>query len=262
MKKKGLQFLNPAAYDQVHHEIVVGCDLERMSKELEDLRKKHERQALEITEQRDKLFRHYQGTPPAAHLKQLRQLQLQLQSLNSENEAALAKLQASFFATLYHEAFHAYLDHWVYPSDQYSVPRWLNEGLAQLFENAFVEIGQLRVGRMDEKRLFEMQQEVKRNRFPTLHEILQAPPQQFFVQHDQEAFESARQYAAAWALAHFLSYDLKVLQTERLTRYVAKGVDQRNVKSFEELTGMPLAECEKRWHQYLLRLRTDGTLQP
>jgi hypothetical protein len=261
-QKHGVQFLNPAVYDQNHNEIIVGSDVERLTKELSDLNKKHEGELRAIEEQRQKLFKHFQGQPPAAQLRQLQQLARGLHGINQENEVALANLQAGFFATLYHEAFHAYLDNWVYPSLTYFVPRWLGEGLAQLYENAFVEIGQLRVGRINEKRLQEIQDEVRRGRFISLREILISPPQQFFVRHTLDAFESDRQYAAAWALAHYLTFGLKLLETERFTDYVTKVPNRDEVKAFETLTGQTVDEFVINWHNYLLRLRPDGTLRP
>jgi hypothetical protein len=261
-QKRGLQFLNPAVYDQNHNEIIVGSDLERLNKELSDLNKKHESESHTIEEQRQKLFKHFQGQPPASQLKQLQQLARNLHALNQENEVTLANLQAGFFATLYHEAFHAYLDNWVYPSSTYSVPRWLGEGLAQLFENAFVEIGELRVGRINDKRLQEIQDEVRRGRFISLREILLSPPQQFFVRHTLDAFESDRHYAAAWALAHYLKFGLNLLETERFKDYVTKVPNRDELKAFETLTQQPIDEFVNKWHDYLLHLRPDGTLRP
>ena len=44
------------------------------------------------------------------------------------NEQKFADVTGQMFARLDHEAFHAYLDTFVYPHDQHHVPRWLNEG--------------------------------------------------------------------------------------------------------------------------------------
>ena len=43
------------------------------------------------------------------------------------------------FRRLYHEAFHAYLDNYVYESPGYEIPTWLNEGLAQVFAAGLLE---------------------------------------------------------------------------------------------------------------------------
>jgi hypothetical protein len=262
--KRGITLLNPAVYDPKANEITVGCDLERLSSLRAGIGQRHDQKLKEITELRDKLIKHFQGRPPASQVKQILQARSQIIEVNDENAVTYAKLESGFFGMLYHEAFHAYLDNAVYPSQQYEVPRWLNEGLAQLFENAFVEIGELQIGRMDEKRLQNIQDAVRRGRFMTLREILQAPPDQFFVRHTQEQFEADRQYDAAWALAHFLKNDVRVLDApmERLTEYVSTARQAgQELRTFEKLVGMSIDECERKWRDYLLRLRVDGTLR-
>ena len=261
-RQKGVQFLNPAVYDARAGEILVGSDLQQQAQQLDELTRKHKEQLSELAESKKKIDRHYSGQTPAILARQMQQTRQQLEQLGTENEAAYARLQASFFATLYHEAFHAYLDHWVFPSEQYHVPRWLNEGLAQLFENAFVEIDELRPGRIDEKRLQEIQEAVSKGRFMTIREILQSPAQTFFVRHTKETFEADRHYNACWTLAHFLTYDLKLLTSPAMVAYVQPGGGGDEIKRFEKLVGMPLEQCEERWRTYLLRLRPDGSLRP
>jgi hypothetical protein len=263
--KRGITLLNPAVYDARTNEVVVGCDLERIARTKEELHLDHERKLKELAEERKKLDEHYNRQPPLSQLRHLAQLRTRLREADLENEEIFTRLEAAFYATLYHEAFHAYLDNAVFPSSRYEVPRWLNEGLAQLFENAFVEIGELNPGRIDEKRLLDIQDAVRRGRFMTLREVLQAPPEQFFVRHTREKFEADRQYDASWALAHFLTYQLKVLDGDaaRLTMYVSKGRPPGQEQlAFEKLVGMDLETCQKAWHHYLLRLRIDGTVRP
>ena len=49
------------------------------------------------------------------------------------------------FSRLHHEAFHAYLENYVYPHEDFDVPLWLNEGLAVLFEGGLLESDSLRI---------------------------------------------------------------------------------------------------------------------
>jgi len=261
-QRKGITILNPAVYDAKADEIVVGSDLENQNQQLDELNRKHQQQLNELTDRKKLIEKHYGGKPPALLTKQIQQLTYQLQSLIAENEATYARIEAAFFAMVYHEAFHAYLDQWVFPTNQYHVPRWLNEGLAQNFENAFVEVDTLRIGRIDEKRLHEIQDEMRRGRFMTIREILQAPPQQFFVRHTRESFEADRQYNASWALTHFLTYDLHLLGSPALVNYVSTSAGGDEIARFEKLVGMPIGQCEQRWKTYILRLRTDGSLRP
>ncbi|MFT3878878.1 MAG: DUF1570 domain-containing protein [Gemmatales bacterium] len=260
-QKKGISILNPAVYDAKADEILIGSDLENQSRQLDELNSKQQEQLKELTDQKKKLQKHYSGQPPALLTKQIQQLTYQLHTLHTENEDTYAKIEAAFYSILYHEAFHAYLEQWVFPSSRYYVPRWLNEGLAQIFENAFVEVDQLKIGRIDEKRLLEIQDEVRRGRFMTIREILQAPAQQFFVRHTKESFDADRHYNASWALSHFLTFDLKLLGSPALVDFVSSPVSGDEVKRFEKLTGMPIETCQQRWRDYLIRLRPDGSLR-
>lgn len=261
-QKKAIAILNPAVYDAKANEILIGSDLENQTKQFDELLRKHKQQLKELNDQKKLIVKHYSGQPPPLLTKQVQQLNYQLNTLHTENEATYAKIEAEFFAVLYHEAFHAYLDQWVFPSSLNHVPRWLNEGLAQIFENAFVEVDELRIGRIDEKRLLEIQDEIRRGRFMTIREILLAPPQQFFVRHTQESFEADRQYNASWALSHFLTYELRLLGSPALEEFVKEPANGNEVKRFEKLVSMPLEQCEQRWKDYLLRLRPDRSLRP
>lgn len=260
--KKGISILNPAVYDVKANEILIGSDLDHQSRQLKEHHSKQQEQLRELAGQKKQLQKHYNGHPPALLAKQVQHLTYQLHTLRTENEATYARIEAAFYAILYHEAFHAYLEQWVFPSAQYHVPRWLNEGLAQIFENAFVEVDQLKMGRIDEKRLAEIQDEVRRGRFMTIQEIVQAPPHHFFVRHTQESFEADRYFNASWALTHFLTYDLKLLGSPALVDYVRNPASGEEVIRFEKLVGMPLETCQQRWRDYLLRLRPDGSLRP
>lgn len=261
-QKQGIPILNPAVYNAKNGEIHVGSDIDLQTLQLQELRSTHLQQLQELGEEKKKIIKHFGGQPPPILTRQLHQLHLQLLNLDAENEASYARSQAAFFAILYHEAFHAYLDQWVFPSTRYQVPRWLNEGLAQLFESAFVEVDELRIGRIEEKRLRNIQDEIKRGRFMSIREILQTPDAKFIVRHTQEHFESDKYYDASWALAQFLMNKLNMPNGSTLADYVTQSSTVDVIRQFEKLVGMSLAECEKQWRDYLLRLRADGSLRP
>jgi len=76
-----------------------------------------------------------------------------VQAVRDQNEAVFTRARLRLVQRLYHEAFHAYLSNCVYPPADGEMPRWLNEGLAQIFETAIVEVGELRVQTLTEGRL-------------------------------------------------------------------------------------------------------------
>ena len=77
------------------------------------------------------------------------------------NLAEFDKLTAAMLLGLFHEAFHAYLENYVYPQRDHDVPRWLNEGLAQIFEAGNWSRARLRLDAPDAGRLEALQQDLR-----------------------------------------------------------------------------------------------------
>jgi hypothetical protein len=262
LKGAGLNILNPAYYDPKYNLIVAASDVEPRGAELEKLRQKHEAMLQELDAHEAKLKRHFNGKPPQPMLAQIRDLRRNLQLLNATNETAFERLKHPLFTMLYHEAFHAYLENFMYPSTESPVPRWLNEGLAQIFETALVEGGDLRVGSVDVKRLTSVQDAIRQKQFVKLVDLLGSQPQNFQVAHQTEALASDRHFQAAWALAYYLTFDRKLIGSDKLDRYIVhvrRGVDR--LEAFRLFVGQPLPEFENQFHQFVMNLRPDGTLK-
>lgn len=262
LARRGQELLNLAYYDAPRHEIHVACDLERLEAELEKVRHKHRDKLQELAEYESKLRKHYDGKPPASSLAQLRGVRQQLQSLNHDNDAALERLRGQFFATLYHEAFHAYLGTYVYPDEEASVPRWLNEGLAQIFENALVETGELRFGHLDPARLAAAQTAVRKKQLVPLRTLLQSTLSDFRAGHSADGWSSDRFFLTSWALTYYLIFEKQLLGSAALHQYIltpAEGTEK--VQLFQRLVGKPLEDAEADFHAYLLQLRQDGSVR-
>src|SRR5205823_6595501 len=162
------------------------------------------------------------------------------------------------FRALYHEAFHAYLANFVYPPGEADVPRWLNEGLAQIFETAFVEAGELRVGHADKMRLAHAQADLARGRVVPILELLRSGPKQFVVRHASDQQTSDRYYLTSWAVAFYLTFDRRLLGTKAMDDYVHalhRGTDP--IAAFRDLVGEAPEQFEKEFHQYLDQLRPN-----
>jgi hypothetical protein len=261
-REHGLAILNPAYYDPKRNEIVAASDLERLGVELDRLRQGHQAKLQELDQYEQRLRKHFSGQPPAALRSQVRELRRQLSLVNGENEAKYDHLRGAFFATLFHEAFHAYLDNYVYPAGTAAVPRWLNEGLAQIFETAIVDPGELRVGHVDPKRLAAVQEAVKQGRFLPLRDLLTADAGKFGVAHASEAQRADRYFLASWALAYYLRFDRKP-SGAAIDRYVQIDAQERDkLLAFRNLVDEPLETFERRFHEFLLSLRPDGRVRP
>jgi hypothetical protein len=262
-RARGHNLLNPAFYDAARNEIVCGSDLERMGEELERVRRHHEALRKELKDREADLVRVYKGRKnvPPDLLRPLAEAATKIDATEKSNAAAFAAAQERLFRRLYHEAFHAYLANFVYPERDGGLPRWLNEGLAQIFETAIVEAGELRVGHADEARLKELRAALKRGALLPLADLLRSGPRQFQVAHAGDQQASDRYYLASWALAFYLTFDRKLLGTRALDDYV-RALDRGEgaTAAFRALVGQPLPQFEKEYLRYLDRLTPAGAL--
>ena len=140
----------------------------------------------------------------------------------------------------------------------------MNEGLAQVFETAVVEAGELRADSPDHDRLLRVKDWLKGksgDRLVPLSELLSNGKESFLASHTDQKAASNRAYLTSWALAYYLTFDRRVIGTADFKKYlVAVNSDSDPKQAFATLVGKDLNAFEKDWHAYLLRLQSDGTL--
>jgi hypothetical protein len=190
------------------------------------------------------------------------------------NGVKFDRATSAVFAVLYHEAFHSYVGTFVYPAlkpeevkagkGPGELPRWLNEGLAQVFETSVVEAGELRADTPDRDRLGRVKDWLRAkngNTLMPLTELLTAGKTTFLASHADQKAAANRAYLTSWALAYYLTFERRMVGSEAFRKYltaVNSGEDAR--QAFAKLVGKEPAAFEKDWHAYLLRLQPDGTL--
>jgi hypothetical protein len=263
LKGRGRDLRNPAVYDPVANQVLCACDLERLGEQLEQVRQKHQRILERLDEEEAELKKQFKDRVPAHLLQPITATRKQIADVNRQNEARFERATRRLFQILMHEAFHAYLANFVYPPAEAEVPRWLNEGLAQIFETALIEAGELRIGHADPERLKRAKAAAAAGKAVPLAELLRAGPREFLVGHVSDQAGSDRYYLASWALAFYLTFERRLLGTPALDRYVhalKRGEDL--LDSFRTLVGQPLAEFEPAYRRYVQRLRSDGTTDP
>jgi hypothetical protein len=259
VRDTGHNFFNPAYYDVARNQIVCGSDLQRLCAERERVRQRHVMLRSDLDKQRADLQRVYNGRVPPELLAPIQEALRQIPLKERANDEAFEQARTRLFQRLYHEAFHAYLASFVYPDVE--VPRWLNEGLAQIFETAIVEVGELRVGHADKERLEAIRLALSRGTLLPTADLLRSGPRQFLVAHAAEQQASDRHYLASWGLVFYLTFERRILNTKAMDDYIAAL--QRHVDpldAFRDLVGQPLPEFEKDYQQYLKNLRPDGTV--
>jgi hypothetical protein len=188
--------------------------------------------------------------------QELAEVKLKIHTIETRNDAQFDTVTREMFTRLSHEAFHAYLENFVYPDGQYDVPRWLNEGLAQVFEDGLLESGTLRLDSPNPKRLASLQADMQNAPRLPLADLLTADGSAFLVAHATNVRASQRHYLYSWGLAHYLAVREPILERSRLERYVARQSAEMNpIARFEQLIGMPLAAFEQKWREELLALK-------
>jgi hypothetical protein len=260
VREGGRNLFNPALFDPAKNQIVCYSDVQRLADGLDKTRREAAKRLADLKDLEADLNKAYKGRIPPDQLAPIVETRKQVKAAEERNEEAFRTARKRLTQRLYHEAFHAYLTNYVYPPADGEAPRWLNEGLAQIFETAVVEVGELRIGLADADRLSAAQAAVEKGKLLPLADLLRAGPKQFQVNHAGEQEASDRYYLAAWALAFDLTFERKLLGAKALDDYVAalhKGADP--LDAFRDLVGEPVAEFEKKHLQYLKDLRPDGT---
>jgi hypothetical protein len=259
LQKQGHRLLNPAFFDGATNQIVCASNLERLGDELEAIRKEQKELLAQLKVTEAKLRKEAKGQDLQERLREIEEARERIRATQLKNDLRFARATQRLFRTLYHEAFHAYLANFVYTSAEASVPRWLNEGLAQIFETAVIDGDELLVGRPEEERLKAVKAAEQRQGLIPLDDLLRAEGKSFLVAHGGDQQVSDRYYLTSWALAFYLTFERKLLSTPELDDYVRvlkKGAEPG--EAFAELVGQPIPEFEKAFHLYLRGLRGNG----
>lgn len=260
-KSRGLNLLNPAFYDPDRNQVVCGSDLERLCDERDKVRQHHLRLRSDIRSRRAELNKIYKGRTPVGLLAPLAEAEKRITLSEEKNGQLMVRSRERLFQRLYHEAFHAYLGTFVFPGREAAVPLWLNEGLAQVFETARVELGELRVGLPDPERLKAAQAALEKGELPSLRTLLRSGPKEFLVGHASDRLTSDRTYLASWALSHYMAFERRQLSSTSLETYVRSLARETDpLDAFRTLSGEPLDDLERKFHRYIQKLRPDGRL--
>jgi hypothetical protein len=269
------QLLNPAVFDPQTNRILCGSDLRRLGTQLQTALIHHSQELATLSKYEAELRRVYRQPELERHLAVVTKERRKVVSTDRANGAAFEKSAARLFAVLYHEAFHAYASTFAYPplsaadvkagKGAGALPRWLNEGLAQVFETAVVEGGELRVDHADEDRLARVKQRLKESgsaALVPLGDLLTVGKDAFLAHHAAERAAADRAYLTSWALAYYLTLDRRVIGTDKFKQYLVAVNSGGDAKAaFAALVGQDLPAFEKDWHQFLGRLQPDGTLK-
>jgi hypothetical protein len=184
--------------------------------------------------------------------EQQKQLEKELVEAEQRNEVRFRTATEAIFRRLQHEAFHAWLENYVYPQEQFAVPRWLNEGLAQVLEHAQLDADTLRIDAPEPALLARFKDDARQAPPLPLRDLL-TRDQPLAAESDTTA-EARRYYLHAWALTYYLAFRQERLGTPGFERYVLRDALEP-VAKFENFVGEDLATFEQRWRADMAKLR-------
>ena len=266
--------LHPAVFEPGTNRVLCGHELKQLATDLQAALIHHSQQLVSLEKYTAEVRRLYKRPELDRHLAAAETERKRVWAADRANGEKFDDATRLVFAVLYHEAFHAYVGTFVYPPlkpDEVKagrgtgeLPRWLNEGLAQAFESAFVEAGELRADFPDRDRLARAQARLRGKGgepLVPLSDLLVTGKDAFIASHTDQKATAGRAYLTSWALAYYLTFERRLIGTDPFREYLAavnSGGDPR--AAFAKLVGQDLAAFEKEWHGYLSRLRPDGTV--
>ena len=183
--------------------------------------------------------------------------------------------------TLQHEAFHQFAHAAISPD----IPVWLNEGMAQLFEEGIWTGSSFWLGQVPPRRIRQLQADLRHRRLRRFDHLMSVTPEQWAATLAGDHGHGATQYNQSWAMVHFLvqakdgqgreKYRTRLLRMldhlhagksgkdafETAFSANTKGFEDRFVEYARQLTATPEASLIERQEvlaDLLMELRRQG----
>jgi hypothetical protein len=158
--------------------------------------------------------------------------------------------------TLQHEAFHQFAHTVISPN----MPVWLNEGLAQVFEEAVWNGSNFNLEQIPPRRIRQLQDDLRNRRVVKFQTLMNLSPMEWAKRLELDHQAGATQYNQAWAMTYFLinardendgyRYRQRLL---RMLELLHDGVDADG--AFTQAFGNNIAGFEQRFTEYARQMK-------
>jgi len=154
--------------------------------------------------------------------------------------------------TLQHEAFHQF----AYKALGLKMPIWLNEGMAQLFEEAIWTGNGFLMNQVPPRRIRQLQSDIENNNLLSFRVLIHMSPEKWSANLSGNPDVGSTQYNQAWAIVHYMAYGDNGKNGAKLVtllKSLEKGQDPE--EAFKESFGQNLDTFRARFENYMLALQ-------
>ncbi|QQE13142.1 DUF1570 domain-containing protein [Planctomycetota bacterium] len=174
--------------------------------------------------------------------------------------------EGSVKALLRHEGFHQAAHHFMGDG----LPTWMNEGLAEYFENSWVVDGRVVKGVVNMMRVANMKAAIEQDKYMPLGNLLQMSGRQWSANMKQNIGSrrakrssnvtgGGHQYTQSWLVVHFFRHHEKQVVRDAFAKYMkAIGKGKTHKQAYNAaFTGVKMRDLETYWKEYVLNLEQD-----
>ena len=161
------------------------------------------------------------------------------------------KLKREVRSVLQHEGFHQFAWHYIGKE----LPVWMNEGLAQYFEDAVIASGELETGIGDVHRINTVKKMIEDRQVVRFERLMAMDHEQWGLVLGASPKRAGMLYAQAWSIVDFLIHGREGKYAPGVNRYLKKlSEGEEAEEAFQSIFGDDYEELRKNWEVYIRKL--------
>ncbi|QQE11037.1 DUF1570 domain-containing protein [Planctomycetota bacterium] len=164
------------------------------------------------------------------------------------------KPRREIFAVLQHEGFHQFV--WNYIGKD--LPVWMNEGLAQYFEDAVITGKKMNTGLTDVNRAKLVKRMIRERDYLSFPDIMNLDHDQWSNILGDDAERASKLYAQAWSMVYFLIHSNDGKYAAGVNSYLTKLNNGEDPGwAFKRIFGFDLRRMERDWTRFAFAMEND-----